>query len=325
MDYRWIMYRKSNRNNRTRHLFPIACIAYILVCLPLILGNYTNSPPMIENGGQLSPTPTTTVSVSSPAPSPDITNTTFEQIYQQKIWTPEGGGSGVGSSRVNGLGASYILRLIMMKYRLTKLLDAPCGAAMSSWMYTTIQPLKSDIPSFQYYGVDVVGSVIHANRAKVIQEKMEKFVQYYRVDLSASSTTTKASLPRLPLHYDIILSRDALQHLPYQLIARVLHSYCETNSRYLLIGSYLHSIKSGDNRNRDIKVGETFHINVLQAPFLFPKPLEVFDEPVICAEGVDSQKSLLLYKLNTLCRSSSLLQFVQSNATVSEDTMGRMK
>ena len=136
MDYRRIPYRhQTNSNNRTRHLFPITCIVYILVCLPLLLGNYTNSSPMVENGGPLSPTPTTTVTViSSSTASPDITNTTFEQIYQQKIWTPEGGGSGVGSSRVNGLGASYILRLIMMKYRLTKLLDAPCGAAMSSWM-----------------------------------------------------------------------------------------------------------------------------------------------------------------------------------------------
>jgi 23S rRNA G2445 N2-methylase RlmL len=176
----------------------------------------------------------------------------------------------------------------MLKYKLTKLLDAPCGAAMNSWMFTAIQQLKSDIPKFQYYGVDVVGSVIEANRQKAATEIQGNYIQFHRVDLSATSTPASftSTTSRLPADYDLLLSRDALQHLPYQLIARVFRSYCATRSRFLLIGSYLSAAQatSLDNRNQDILVGETFHINVLQAPFSFPRPVEIFTEPIICAE-----------------------------------------
>ena len=41
------------------------------------------------------------------------------------------------------------------------------------------------------------------------------------------------------LGYELILSRDALQHLPYKSIAGAVNTYCSSTATFLLVGSYL--------------------------------------------------------------------------------------
>ena len=56
------------------------------------------------------------------------TQAAFDNIYKKKIWGEGGLGSGVGSTVENAEGATYALRMILYKYAITKLMDAPCGA-----------------------------------------------------------------------------------------------------------------------------------------------------------------------------------------------------
>jgi len=224
----------------------------------------------------------------------------FDSIYSKQTWGNVGGGSGDGSKDACGVTAREVLRQIMFKYHSTSILDAPCGGVHSSWMRTTILRIRAEIPCFQYYGVDVVDAVIAKNKAAFAQED---WAQFQLSDISSAKT-------RLPLGFDLILSRDALQHLSYPAIAGVLRAYCATNTRYLLVGSYL-----GSDSNRLINVGETFAINVLLPPFNFPQPIEVFSENVCYTDTTppvaQPLKSLLLYNLPHLCSQPELKAFLE--------------
>jgi hypothetical protein len=225
----------------------------------------------------------------------------FSTIYKDMVWTSDGGGSGAGSDPEFAMGAIHILQLVIHKYGIISLLDAPCGAVHSSWMRVALDQLRSDIPCFKYFGVDVVGSVIQKNKERF--NNQSSWIQFATMDLSGSV--------QLPKGYSIILSRDALQHLPYRGIAGAFNTYCASESTYLLVGSYIDTT----NKNKDIGTpGGCFDINLLSEPFSFPKPFQVFAEKglpqQLRAAELYPRKYLLLYHLSTLCQSAEVKTFI---------------
>ena len=143
----------------------------------------------------------------------------------------------------------------------------------------------------------------------VIAKNNEAFQQKKRVSFAQMDLSDKSV--GLFSHHDIILSRDALQHLSYAKIADVFHQYCLTECSYVLLGSYL---DPDTGKNEDIAVGDTFCINVRLPPFLFPKPLEIIREAI----PTESRKYLLLYKLDQLCGDHNLLNFIEKYASATE-------
>jgi hypothetical protein len=102
----------------------------------------------------------------------------------------------------------------------------------------------------------------------------------------------------LPRGYDAILSRDTLQHLPFEDIYAILHNVAQSGARYFMVGSYL---RQPTNENVDLRKGgkEFFNINLLAAPFwLRPPPLKIIHE----TSGYEGhpKKSLLLFDLHQL-------------------------
>lgn len=224
----------------------------------------------------------------------------FDQIYKDRIWGDSGGGSGAGSDLSMAFGAVYIIRLVMFKYGLTNLLDAPCGAVSDSWTQTLLMKMRIELPCFRYHGVDVVSTVIEKNT--------KAFESYPWISFTAADISSSAI--RLPQNFDLILSRDALQHLPYSSIAGALNNYCKSKAMYLLVGSYIDIT----DKNKDLaEPGGCFEINLLVSPFNFPQPLEIFAE-----KAKESQrelfptKYLLLYSLEMLCQSSGFLSYTKT-------------
>lgn len=195
-----------------------------------------------------------------------VVDNVFSTIYATKTWSEAGGGSGVGSDASYAVVVGHIIRLVMYKFGLSSLVDAPCGAVSLSWTKNAITSIHQDLPCFRYHGVDVVSSVIEQNKKHL--EELSSWVAFSVIDISARLST-------LPSNYDLILSRDALQHLSYQNIAGALSTYCRSESSYILVGSYLDSTVT-DNKN--IQSGGCFSINLLLPPFNFSNPLEVFAE-----------------------------------------------
>jgi len=230
----------------------------------------------------------------------------FSKIYSVEAWGPDGGGSGGGSTIEYAVVAHQILQLLTYKYNVKNFIDAPCGHVAQSWMRHTLLSLRQQIPCFHYYGVDVASKIIDDN-IKSFGES-HSWIKFLLVDLSSANAS-------LPIGYDMIFSRDALQHLSFHNIAGVIRTFCRNDAKYLLVGSYLKSAKE----NVNIETGGYFDIDLLRPPFSFPQPIEIFSETplhpnVIKACGVAHSKQYYLYDLQKLCESSTLQHFVATYA-----------
>ena len=228
------------------------------------------------------------------------TQAAFDNIYKKKIWGEGGLGSGVGSTVENAQGAAYALRMIMYKYALTRIMDAPCGAL--AWTEGFIRDMRKEIPCFTYTGVDIVPSVIEDN--KRLFKDDPSYTSFFVRDIS---DFPKQKLPR---GQQLILSRDTLQHLSMPLIRTSIKQYCASDATYLAVGSYISAKK---NKNRNIQTGMAFSINLLAPPFNFPEPMEYFNERT--RDG----KYLLLYNLHPdFCEAKAVVDFVNGGDSGSE-------
>jgi hypothetical protein len=155
-----------------------------------------------------------------------IMKSKFDKIYESKIWGPEGHGSGPGSTIEFTTNCRNIVYNLVKKYKINSILDAPCGAM--AWMPLLLRNLTQQITNFKYHGIDVVESVIDSLKIKYNNETNWLF--------SLHDVTRQP----LPPNYDLITSRDALQHLPLDYCVDALKAYSRTiGARYLLIGSYI--------------------------------------------------------------------------------------
>ncbi len=180
---------------------------------------------------------------------PGSAQTAFTRIYREQTWGSEGGGSGRGSSVANTAQARAVLSQVMADHGIHSLLDAGCGAL--AWTDQVIAAQIARDPRFRYHGIDIVPAVIDANRARLRAPQ-------YRFD--CADLTAPQAWPG----YDLILCRDALQHLPYAAIAGICRSFALSAPRYLLLTSF-----NGCGDNRDIAYGQFFRCDLQSPPFGF--------------------------------------------------------
>jgi hypothetical protein len=180
----------------------------------------------------------------------------FTSIYAQHSWGKDGEGSGPGSSLEFTRSARLIMELVVLRHKIIRFMDIPCGS--SHWWPPLLQDIRKRVPSFNYLGMDVVESVIANSNTKYANDPLTNF------------RVADVSIEPLPQEWDLVLSRDALQHLPLLDAINVLDNIAKSKPRFLLVGSYV-EISGG---NKDIKAGDYFHINLLESPF----NIEIFDE-----------------------------------------------
>ena len=179
----------------------------------------------------------------------------YNTSTQQQQPTPN---AGDGSTLENTKRTRLIVELLVTRYNINGMLDAPCGAML--WMPYAIERVREYNPNFKYCGVDVVPTVIESNAQRF---KKLKHYRFEVVDVAAQE---------MPEGYDLIWSRDALQHLSYDLIVPALDNFAHSGAKYLAVGSY----KVGDNRN--IETGAYFAIDLRQSPFNLDSPMDIMDE-----------------------------------------------
>lgn len=175
----------------------------------------------------------------------------FEDIYKTNFWgsDEDGGGSGGGSTSVATQYTMSCIRAVINKFELTSMVDAPCGGMY--WMPTLLRDIRDDYPDFRFLGIDIVRSVIQANQAKFVNES---WMQFAVADFTQTSVQDNVQL---------ILCRDALQHLPIDKAVDALEQFSRSKARFLLVGSYF----SVGNTNRRINAGEYYEINLTLEPF----------------------------------------------------------
>ena len=207
----------------------------------------------------------------------------FENIYRTNQWgsVADNGGSGDGSNSAATQYTMSCIRAVVNKYELTSMADAPCGGM--HWMPTLLRDLRGDFPDFRFFGVDIVRSVIEANQAKFVNET---WMQFNVLDFTQTS---------VPDDVQLILCRDALQHLPLEKAIDALELFAKSKARFLLVGSYF----GADNTNRQIDAGDYYDINLTLEPFALAGYQHVYREhtqELITAP----EKHLLLYSISYL-------------------------
>ena len=196
----------------------------------------------------------------------------FQEIYEGKtnLWGQDESKSGGGSTMQATIALREHLPLVIEKYSITTMLDAPCGDY--NWM-------KAVDKKCSYIGGDIVPEMIESNQKLYGSDK----VQFKIIDI------TKGPLPKV----DLIFCRDCLQHLSYDNIKKAFENFKNSGSKYLLVSSYPKTW-----RNYDIPDGDFRCLNLRKKPFHFPKPLLVIKENVTSGFGFD--KSMNLYLLDSM-------------------------
>ena len=205
----------------------------------------------------------------------------FESIYHDRRWDGgAGGGSGRGSELSAASGASRILFYAAMSLNVTSIVDAPCGAMR--WQAPMLPQFAANLPGFRYLGLDVAESVITLNAKR--WRHLSPSVRFEHADLTRYS----------PHGYELIFSRDALQHNSFDDIWRILWRWAESDATWILVGSYPHCHKKSLCGNRDIAAGGYFSVDLARPPFNL-KPRQRF------AESTDGEdKYLYLYERTAL-------------------------
>lgn len=174
----------------------------------------------------------------------------FTDIYRKKWWGSAETVSGVGSLLVSTRTLRRELPLLFKKYSVTSVLDIPCGDF--NWMK------EVDLAAIAYTGADIVEELIKDNNARY------PGIRFVQLDI------IKDPLPSV----DLILCKDLMIHLSTDAIFSVIKNLKASGATYLLATTSVDPAVS----NTDIPSGYFRKINLRNAPFNFPAPLEVIAE-----------------------------------------------
>jgi SAM-dependent methyltransferase len=171
---------------------------------------------------------------------------TFERIYRRNGWNGVESRSGPGSGPAATARVAEAIVELVRRHGVRSVLDVGCGDGY--WM--------PELPG--YLGIDPAPSAIRTARSRHPERA------YLVGDIRDPGPWRKA--------YDLVLSRDAMQHLPLHVVADVLAAIRATGSRWLLASTY------HPGRNVDIRPGGYYEPDLEAAPFSLGPPDEmVFD------------------------------------------------
>ena len=168
-------------------------------------------------------------------PHPDQLESIFDFIYARGVW---GGGSGAGSDLKRTVLYIAYVQALMDRREIRSVLDLGCG----DWRFSRYL----DFSGRNYVGLDIVPSVIAANRAAFGASN----IHFEQGDVSAYPKFGPC---------DLILCKDVLQHLSNARVSAIL-SRCGT-ARLALITNDYHPA------NLDCHDGETRPLNITAPPF----------------------------------------------------------
>jgi polysaccharide pyruvyl transferase WcaK-like protein len=194
----------------------------------------------------------------------------FNDAYQTEAWGSAESGSGTGSE----MAATGVIREwlpdVLARLGAKTLLDAPCGDW--NWMKHVDLSGLSD-----YYGVDIVTSVIEANEERFGSESRHFSV----ADLTCDR------LPRA----NAILCRDTLVHVSFQDAKLILANLRASDATWLIMNTYPEI-----DHNRNQFTGKRWRrLNMQLPPFSFPEPIEMVPDG-----GEVDPKHLALWRLQDL-------------------------
>ena len=196
----------------------------------------------------------------------------FTEIFRRNIWgyqeTVSGGGSTLHYTRK----LRETLPKLLGDLEVSTLLDLPCGDF--HWMS------EVNLPVTRYIGSDIVPRLVETARIRYGRPKRE----FRTLDVC------RDVLPQA----DLLLCRDCFIHLSEETIFLALANIIRSDIKSHLFSTY------PDGRNRSIRIGDWFPINLCAAPYNFPAPVRVIDDWVPPFD----RRQLGLWEIESLRRTS---------------------
>ena len=197
----------------------------------------------------------------------------FRHAHAVNHWMGAESPSGPGSSLDQTAVLRRALPGLCRRLGVRTLLDLPCGDG--HWMSLT------DLGPVRYIGADLLPEIVEACAARGGQAGRE-----FRVlDLLT------APLPDA----DLLLCRDCLVHLSFADVARAIANIRRARVTWLLATTF-----TEQRVNEDIQTGDWRPLSLQAPPFAWPAPEEVLTEQCTEAEGRFADKSLGLWRVDSL-------------------------
>ena len=199
---------------------------------------------------------------------------TFTEIYKNGSWGSSESVSGRGSEIEQTKKIIEELPILYKKLGIESVLDIPCGDY--NWMQFV------DNRSVDYIGADIVEDLIVENRKKFPN------VNFQHLDLASSQ------LPKV----DLVIARDVLVHMTYDMIEKSINNIIKSGSKYLLTTTF-----TSENINYNLPENGMWRpLNLLINPFQY-NPKYLINED--CTEmgynnNVFNDKCLVLFDLSKL-------------------------
>lgn len=179
----------------------------------------------------------------------------FEEIYNSGIWLNDADQhslSGKGSEELVAASIRAPLANTLEFLRVERMVDVGCG----DWTWFQ----KMDV-TYDYIGVDIVQSVVDGNQEKYGTSN----IHFMHLD------AVEEALPSS----DVVLCREVIFHLSFADALRLIDNI-KKSTKYLIATS-CHSIWFNSN----IPTGDFRELNLVMAPFRFPRPSHVIDDGLI--------------------------------------------
>lgn len=176
----------------------------------------------------------------------------FRRIHEMNLWRGAESRSGPGSSLEETTAIRAELPRLVRDLGVRVLLDIPCGDFF--WM----REVEPALGLQAYIGADVVSTLVDTNARRYASDTRT----FVRLDLRTDE------LPRA----DLVLCRDALDHLSYADIRMALANLVRSGSTYVLATTY------HNRTNTDITTGDWRPLDLESEPIALPAPMELIDE-----------------------------------------------
>jgi hypothetical protein len=174
----------------------------------------------------------------------------FTEIFRRNIWGYQETVSGGGSTLHYTKGIRERLPALIGDLKIGTMLDLPCGDF--HWMS------EIKLPVTHYIGADIVPRLVANTQIRYGREGRE----FRTLDLCGDA------LPQV----DLLLCRDCLMHLSEEMIFLALANIIRSDIKYLLTTTY------PEGRNRAIRIGDWFTVNLCAPPYNLPPPLRTIDD-----------------------------------------------
>lgn len=195
----------------------------------------------------------------------------FSQIYEKNLFQGKESISGPGSDLVQTEVVRAELPGLLKKHNIRSMIDAPCGDFF--WM----RHAQADV---DYTGLDIVNELIEKDQAE-FGSPSRRFM---------CKDIVNDELPKA----DLIFCRDCLVHLTYEQAIKAVANFKRSGARFLLTTTF------PGRTNRDLGEIMWRPLDLQNAPFNFPQPVELINEKCTENNGRYSDKSLGLWKLDDI-------------------------